>query len=121
MRLCPHIILPGAVFSLQFRRARLLSQNLVTTNHGYLISAHDKYIMSESIIVAIILDTLQDLFEWLPIFSEGNITIILAAFGGQPSDTVTLGLFLYHGTTVSVTVCYRITVHELINLGMRVS
>jgi undecaprenyl pyrophosphate phosphatase UppP len=74
--------------------------------------------MSESIIVAIILDTLQDLFEWLPIFSEGNIIITLATFGGQPSDAVTLGLFLYHGTAVSVTVYYRITVHELINLGI---
>lgn len=78
--------------------------------------------MSESIIVAIILaiilDTLQDLFEWLPIFSEGNITIILAAFGRQPSDAVTLGLFLYHGTAVWVTVYYRITVYELINLGI---
>ena len=74
--------------------------------------------MAESLIVAIILGALQGLFEWLPISSEGNITVILAALGRQPRDAVTLALFLHLGTAVSATAYYRNTIYELLNAGI---
>lgn len=63
--------------------------------------------MAESIIVPIILGALQGVFEWLPISSEGNITVILSGLGYQPGAAVSLALFLHLGTAVSATVYYR--------------
>mgnify|MGYP002762527551 CR=1 FL=1 len=63
--------------------------------------------MAESLIVPIILGALQGIFEWLPISSEGNITVILSGLGYQPGAAVSLALFLHLGTAVSATVYYR--------------
>ncbi|MFD1597508.1 undecaprenyl-diphosphate phosphatase [Halobellus rarus] len=50
---------------------------------------------------------LQGIFEWLPISSEGNITVVLTALGQNPTAAVSYALFLHLGTAVSATVYYR--------------
>jgi undecaprenyl-diphosphatase len=63
--------------------------------------------MAPSFLVAVVLGALQGIFEWLPISSEGNITVILTALGQQPGNAVSLALFLHLGTAVSATAYYR--------------
>ena len=71
--------------------------------------------MAQSVIVPIILGALQGIFEWLPISSEGNITVILTALGYQPGNAVSLALFLHLGTAVSATVYYRTTLYTILH------
>jgi len=66
--------------------------------------------MDWSIVVALVVGTLQGIFEWLPISSEGNLAIALSALGRSPDDAVAFALFLHLGTALSATVYYR---HEL--------
>ena len=66
--------------------------------------------MDWSIVVAIVVGTLQGIFEWLPISSEGNLAIALAALGRSPDEAVAFALFLHLGTALSATAYYR---HEL--------
>ena len=68
----------------------------------------------ESILLPIILGVLQGFFEWLPISSEGNITVILTALGQQPGSAVSLALFLHLGTAVSATAYYRATIWDVL-------
>ena len=70
--------------------------------------------MIQSVIVPIILGALQGIFEWLPISSEGNMTVILTAMGRPPGDAVSLALFLHLGTAVSATVYYRTTIWRVL-------
>lgn len=62
----------------------------------------------ETALIAVIVGILQGIFEWLPISSEGNITIALTVLGqfGNTS-AVTFALFLHAGTAVSATAYYR--------------
>ncbi|MCU4718166.1 undecaprenyl-diphosphate phosphatase [Halapricum hydrolyticum] len=66
--------------------------------------------MDWSIVVALVVGTLQGIFEWLPISSEGNLAIALSALGRSPDDAVAFALFLHLGTALSATAYYR---HEL--------
>lgn len=70
--------------------------------------------MDQSVLLAIVLGALQGLFEWLPISSEGNLTVILAAMGRQPADAVSLALFLHLGTAMSASVYYRTEIREIL-------
>ena len=63
--------------------------------------------MDVSLLVAIVVGALQGVFEWLPISSEGNITIALSALGRSPDDAVAFALFLHLGTALSATAYYR--------------
>ena len=63
--------------------------------------------MQQSWAIAILMGILQGIFEWLPISSEGNITIALTALGSNPSQAVAYALFLHLGTALSATVYYR--------------
>ena len=63
--------------------------------------------MDRATLVALVAGVLQGVFEWLPISSEGNITIFLTAVGTDPKAAVGLSLFLHAGTAVSATVYYR--------------
>jgi undecaprenyl-diphosphatase len=63
--------------------------------------------MDRSWLVALVVGTLQGIFEWLPISSEGNLTIVLTAIGSSPSEAVAYALFLHLGTAVSATLYYR--------------
>ena len=61
-------------------------------------------------LIALLLGALQGVFEWLPISSEGNITVILNVLGlagGSQLAATQLSLFLHVGTAVSATVYYR--------------
>lgn len=70
--------------------------------------------MPQSVIVPIILGVLQGIFEWLPISSEGNITVILTTLGYQPGAAVSLALFLHLGTAVSAAIYYRTTIGTIL-------
>jgi undecaprenyl-diphosphatase len=63
--------------------------------------------MDRSVLVAVVAGVLQGVFEWLPISSEGNITVFLTALGSSPEVAVQFSLFLHVGTAISATVYYR--------------
>ncbi|WP_135853687.1 undecaprenyl-diphosphate phosphatase [Halorussus salinus] len=63
--------------------------------------------MDRSALVAVVAGALQGVFEWLPISSEGNITVFLTALGSSPEAAVQFSLFLHVGTALSATVYYR--------------
>ena len=63
--------------------------------------------MNRSALVAVVAGALQGVFEWLPISSEGNITLFLTALGSSPEAAVQFSLFLHAGTAVSAGVYYR--------------
>ncbi|UPW01303.1 undecaprenyl-diphosphate phosphatase [Halorussus gelatinilyticus] len=63
--------------------------------------------MDRSVLIAVVAGALQGIFEWLPISSEGNITVFLTALGSSPEAAVQFSLFLHAGTALSATVYYR--------------
>jgi undecaprenyl-diphosphatase len=64
--------------------------------------------MDLSVVVAFIVGVLQGIFEWLPISSEGNITIYLRVIENLPATVaVQLSLFLHAGTALSAVLYYR--------------
>lgn len=63
--------------------------------------------MDRSALVAVVAGALQGVFEWLPISSEGNITVFLTAMGSSPEAAVQFSLFLHAGTALSAAVYYR--------------
>jgi len=63
--------------------------------------------MDRATLVALVAGVLQGIFEWLPISSEGNITVFLTALGSTPAAAVQFSLFLHAGTAISATVYYR--------------
>jgi undecaprenyl-diphosphatase len=63
--------------------------------------------MNRSALIAVIAGALQGVFEWLPISSEGNITVFLTALGSSPEAAVQFSLFLHVGTALSATMYYR--------------
>ncbi|WP_206022021.1 undecaprenyl-diphosphate phosphatase [Salarchaeum sp. JOR-1] len=63
--------------------------------------------MDRELLVALAAGILQGIFEWLPISSEGNITIVLSALGRAPEQVVAFALFLHLGTALSATAYYH--------------
>lgn len=57
--------------------------------------------------LAVVLGILQGIFEWLPISSEGNLTLALTALGRSPEVAVQYSLFLHLGTAAAATAYYR--------------
>ncbi|MFB6068658.1 MAG: undecaprenyl-diphosphate phosphatase [Halobacterium sp.] len=74
----------------------------------------------DRVLVALVVGLLQGVFEWLPISSEGNISIVLTALGETPSAAVAYALFLHLGTAVSATAYYRDEVREAIGSAARI-
>ena len=71
--------------------------------------------MNQSFELAIIIGILQGIFEWLPISSEGNISLYLRVVEGvSPTIAVQLSLFLHAGTAFSALAYYRDEVVKLI-------
>lgn len=70
--------------------------------------------MDRDLVVALVVGVLQGIFEWLPISSEGNITIVLSALGHSPESGVAFALFLHLGTALAATVYYRADIWELL-------
>ena len=63
-----------------------------------------------AILLAILVGILQGVFEWLPISSEGNLTILLTALGQAPEQAVRYSLFLHLGTAMAAIGYFK---HEL--------
>ena len=70
--------------------------------------------MDRSALVALVAGALQGIFEWLPISSEGNLTVLLTALGESPEVAVQFSLFLHVGTALSATVYYRDELADLL-------
>lgn len=70
--------------------------------------------MDQSLLVALLAGVLQGVFEWLPISSEGNLTVLLSALGRSAADAVAFSLFLHLGTALSASVYYREEVAALL-------
>ncbi len=66
------------------------------------------------LLIALLVGILQGIFEWLPISSEGNLTILLTALGSAPEQAVRYSLFLHLGTATAATAYFRNEIQELI-------
>lgn len=63
-------------------------------------------------IIAILAGIVQGIVEWLPISSQGNLSLVLTLVGIRPDIVLQLALFLQLGTTVSSSVYYRDEITE---------
>jgi undecaprenyl-diphosphatase len=70
----------------------------------------------QALLIAILLGILQGIFEWLPISSEGNITLLLTAMGWAHDQSVQYSLFLHLGTAVAATGYFKTEIRELVEL-----
>ncbi|MFB6268138.1 MAG: undecaprenyl-diphosphate phosphatase [Halodesulfurarchaeum sp.] len=71
--------------------------------------------MALSWTVAVLLGILQGLLEWLPISSEGYVTLVLSALlEVDPLVAVQLSLFLHLGTAVAAAAYYRSPLADLL-------
>ncbi len=59
------------------------------------------------LLITILAGALQGLLEWLPVSSQGNLSIFLSLAGESPEVAVQLSLFLQLGTTLSAAIYYR--------------
>lgn len=67
-------------------------------------------------VVAVVAGIVQGVVEWLPVSSQGNLSIVLTVLGISPSEALQFALFLQAGTTISAAVYY----HQDIREAMRV-
>lgn len=59
------------------------------------------------LVVAVLAGIVQGIVEWLPVSSQGNLSLFLSIAGTDPAVAVQLALFLQLGTTVSAATYYR--------------
>lgn len=64
------------------------------------------------LVVAIAAGIVQGVVEWLPVSSQGNLSLFLTLIGTAPDDALQLALFLQFGTTLSSAVYYRSDIAE---------
>jgi undecaprenyl-diphosphatase len=64
--------------------------------------------------IAIVIGVVQGIVEWLPISSEGGVSILLTALGIAPELAVQLSLFLHAGTGLAALTYYRGEVAEVL-------
>lgn len=57
--------------------------------------------------IAVIAGTVQGIVEWLPVSSQGNLSLVLTLLGIDPAVALQLALFLQVGTTLSAATYYR--------------
>lgn len=61
-----------------------------------------------SLFEAAVIGALQGILEWLPVSSEGNLTLFLVSvLGLEPSETIGLAVFLHLGTGAAALAFYR--------------
>lgn len=58
-------------------------------------------------LVAVVLGVLQGILEWLPVSSEGAISLALTLLDAAPNNEAQFALFLHAGTGLAATVYYR--------------
>lgn len=63
-------------------------------------------------LIAILAGIVQGIVEWLPVSSQGNLSLFLTLVGTSPDHALQLALFLQLGTTVSSAVYYRAEIWE---------
>jgi undecaprenyl-diphosphatase len=67
-----------------------------------------------SVWIAIAVGAIQGVVEWLPISSEGGVSIVLTAIGASPAVAVQLSLFLHAGTGFAALAYYRGEIGEIL-------
>lgn len=65
-------------------------------------------------VVALLAGIAQGIVEWLPISSQGNLSLVLTLAGIRPDQVLQLALFLQIGTTVSSALYYRDEINDAI-------
>ncbi|WP_120243935.1 undecaprenyl-diphosphate phosphatase [Halopiger aswanensis] len=63
-------------------------------------------------IVAVLAGIVQGIVEWLPVSSQGNLSLFLTLAGTDPEHALQLALFLQVGTTLSSALYYRDDIRE---------
>jgi undecaprenyl-diphosphatase len=58
-------------------------------------------------LAALALGLIQGVLEWLPVSSEGAVTVALTTLGSAPEAAIQFGLFLHGGTAVAAAAFYR--------------
>ncbi len=64
--------------------------------------------------VVLFIGFLQGVLEWLPVSSEGNISLVLSLFGFDPLYAVHMSLFLHMGTGFAALVYYRDEIYRIL-------
>ena len=65
-------------------------------------------IQTVELVHTVILGVIQGFFEWLPISSQGNLTLFMVGLLGTPlEEAVNLSLWLHIGTLLSVIIYFR--------------
>ncbi|ELZ51118.1 Undecaprenyl-diphosphatase [Halorubrum coriense DSM 10284] len=59
------------------------------------------------LLIAVLAGIVQGVVEWLPVSSQGNLSLVLTLVGTDPAVAVQLALFLQVGTTLSAATYYR--------------
>jgi len=59
------------------------------------------------LVVAVLAGIVQGIVEWLPVSSQGNLSLFLSLAGTDPAVALQLALFLQLGTTLSAATYYR--------------
>jgi undecaprenyl-diphosphatase len=72
-------------------------------------------VYTTDIITAVLAGVVQGIVEWLPVSSQGNLTLFLVAVGTNPEIALQLALFLQLGTTISAASYYRAELAEAIH------
>lgn len=67
------------------------------------------------LLLAILIGLVQGVVEWLPISSEGAVSILLSMWGYGPTAAVQLALFLHAGTALAASIYYRNEVRALVS------
>lgn len=62
---------------------------------------------STDLLVAVLAGIVQGVVEWLPVSSQGNLSLFLTGVGMSPDTALQLALFLQLGTTLSAASYYR--------------
>ena len=68
---------------------------------------NDLSVSSTDLLVAILAGIVQGIVEWLPVSSQGNLSLFLTGVGMSPDSALQLALFLQLGTTLSAASYYR--------------
>ncbi len=67
-------------------------------------------------VVALVAGIIQGVVEWLPVSSQGNLSIVLTVLGISPSEALQFALFLQAGTTLSAIVYYHRDIWEAVRV-----
>jgi undecaprenyl-diphosphatase len=88
----------------------------VAANHKpFVLLSREMYMNSDALRLAFIVGVLQGVFEWLPISSEGNVSLYLTVVEGLPAEAaVRYSLFLHAGTGLAAILYYRGDVMTLV-------